>query len=243
MERLREATRRDARLLEGARRRSEEHLAGRTVWCIAALPGGRKDAWTLRACLREGDAEGGTAVHCLEITATEPLAGLGQRLQAMLVGSAGSSRGLSRADAATYAEGCLDGEATIGGSVRADDVVVLHDALAAVTAEAARERGAHVVWRIDARVAPARAPALDAWDFMRPQARGVDGYVGEWILSDFAPKRIGAVVPSTGTVAAHDVGPRHARVGWTTALAELVQADRHETVGGTVHARPAVAVR
>jgi hypothetical protein len=115
--------------------------------------------------------------------------------------------------------------------------------VAAVTAEAARERGAHVFWRIDAATSPVRRSAAAAWDFMRPRSRGVDGYVGAWREPSAGRELIGAALPSTGAVTARDVGSTHVPVGWSGALADLLADDRHETVGGTVHARPTVAVR
>lgn len=238
IEPLRAETSRDARLLELTRRRAEEELAGRTVWCVAALPGGREAAWALRACLRFG-GQSGVAVGCLVMTASEPLTGLGERLQTMLRGEAPGGRRLSREDRALFADARLEGESLIGEAVAPEDVVVLHDALAAVTAEAARERGAHVAWRIDA----AAPVATQAWDFMRANTRGIGGYVGEWLEPSEHRGRIGSALPSTGAVSGWDVWTGQEPVGWSRALAELVHEDRHDTVGGTVHARPTVAIR
>jgi hypothetical protein len=233
-------TSREARRLAWARGRWEEQLAGRTVWCVASLPGGREAAWALRARMRFGSGEGGVAVGCIVIAADELLAALGERLEAMLEGLTGS---LSRDDAADYSFACGDGETLLGAAVGDGDIVVFHDAVAAVTAEAARDRGAYVFWRIDATASPAPPSSLEAWDFMRPLARGVDGYVGEWSEPGAARERIGAAMPSTGAVTARDVGATHVPVGWSGALAELVEDGRLETVGGTLHARPTVAVR
>jgi hypothetical protein len=240
---LRAATSRQARLLERARRHAEDELAGRTVWCVAALPAGREAATTLRACLDFRTGEGDVAAGCLTVTASEAVTVLGARLDDMLHASRGVRQRLSREDDATYADGCLGAEAMMGDTVAAGDVVVLHDALAAVVAEAARDRGAHVIWRIDAAPSSAARAAIEAWDLMRPHERGVDGYVGEWIEPGAAPGRIGAIVPSRDAVAARDVRASEAPVGWSSALADLVHDDRHETVGGTAHARPAVAIR
>jgi hypothetical protein len=44
VEPLRTTTSRGARMLELARRRAEDELAGRTIWCVAALPAGREPA-------------------------------------------------------------------------------------------------------------------------------------------------------------------------------------------------------
>ena len=110
----------------------------------------------------------------------------------------------------------------LGAAVEDGDVVVLHDAVAAVTAEAARDRGAHVFWRIDAATSPAPRSAVAAWEFMRPRSHGVDGYVGAWGAPGAGRERIGAALPSTGAVTARDVGSTHVPAGWSGALADLV---------------------
>jgi hypothetical protein len=243
VEPLRTTTRREARQLEWARSSAQDQLAGRTVWCVSGLPAGRESASALRASLHFVVGESGVAVGCLEIRGSEPLTDLGRRLEAMLHGFAGELRRLSAQDGADYADACRDGEVKIEGAVAADDVVVLHDAVAGVAAQAARERGAHVIWRIDSAPVRARRGATDAWAVMRPHEHGVDGYIGEWLQPGAAPGRIGVAVPSTGVAAAREVGEHHTSIGWSSALADVVGSDRHELVGGTVRARPAVAIR
>ena len=201
------ATSRDARAARaratarGGRARGTDGVVRRQRCRPAATPRGR----CAPACASAGTS--GVAVDCLALTASEPLAELGRRLEAMLHGAAPAGDRLSRADGATWASGRLDGEALIGDAVAPDDVVVLHDALAAVIAEAARERGAHVAWRVDAAalarptgprrapgtscaLAPARSTATSASGSCRRRARG----------------RIGSAMPSTGAVSGWDAG-------------------------------------
>jgi hypothetical protein len=232
---------REARRLAWARGRWDEQLAGRTVWFVASLPDGREAAWQLRGRLGSGSTEGGIAAGCIVIAIDTALGALGSRLDAMLRGLAAARP--TRDDEALYAFACGEGDTLLGAAVGGGDVLVIHDAVAAVTAEAARDRGAHVFWRIDAATSRAHRSAVAAWDFMRPRTRGVDGYVGTWGDPHAGRERIGAVLPSTGAVTARDVGSAHVPAGWSGALADLLVDDRQETVGGTVHARPTVAVR
>src|SRR4051812_21690050 len=81
VEPLRAVSSRDARRLQRTRRQAEDVLAGRTVWCVAALPGGRDAAVALRTRLEIGSDEGTVAVGCLEVSATGPLEALGERLE------------------------------------------------------------------------------------------------------------------------------------------------------------------
>jgi hypothetical protein len=53
---------------------------------------------------------------------------------------------------------------------------------------------------------------------------------------------VAALMPCVGLVAAKRMGAEPA-VGWSSALADVVSDDRHEHVGGMLHARSAVAAR
>jgi hypothetical protein len=60
-------------------------------------------------------------------------------------------------------------------------------------------------------------------------------------------ERSSASMPSAGLVAgietrARPADPSH-DVGWASTLAQLVELDRDETVGGRLHARPTVPAR
>jgi hypothetical protein len=111
--------------------------------------------------------------------------------------------------------------------VRPDDIVVVHDPLTAAGAEAIRERGAHAVWHVLAPREP--APAIDAYVMT-----GRTGDGAQILL---------AVMPRAGIVAAKEIQGGYRDVGWTSLLAHVVRTDRDECVGGTLHARPAVAPR
>jgi hypothetical protein len=232
---------RDARTLDSVRRRAAAELAGRRVWCVSALPDGRSSARTLRERLDGG----GVHADPLEVTPPEDLDRLARGIEAMLRGAAAAAS-LGPAERELYADGVRDGDALIGPDVAAEDVVVLHDALAAALAQAARERGAHVVWRVDVRTAPQEATVTAAWTFLRPFTSAVDAYVTTWLqpLSRLRRvERVAAVMPCAGVVSAKDVGSGSEDLGWSSALADVAHARHQESVGGTLHARPAVAAR
>jgi hypothetical protein len=123
--------------------------------------------------------------------------------------------------------------------VRQEDVVVLHDPPSETFAEAIRERGAHVVWRIGGPGATDRLPIA-----------AVDVYLMSWLEPERGSgvERIAALVPSPGALTASDVAPgpaaeRRHDLGWSSALASAIAADRADTVGGTRRVRPRVAAR
>jgi hypothetical protein len=110
--------------------------------------------------------------------------------------------------------------------VAPDDIVVLDDPR---LAPAIRERGAHAVVRVR-RLPGARTGAVDAY---------VIGWVGPGPLMC----HLAAVMPRSGMVAEKDMGAAGDERAWGSLLADVVDADRNEHVGGRRHVRPAVAVR
>jgi hypothetical protein len=239
---------RDIRTLDAARQRAVDALAGRTVWCATALPQRQASAQRLRASLQWGGG-GGVACGLLEIAGDERLRELAERLQAMLEGA--SRARLGAAEREICAEGLRASEELVG-PVGPDDVVVAHDALTALLAEAVRDRGAHAVWHVGVAASPRRATTESARSFLRRYTFGIDAYVTAWSPPTERPgaavERIAALMPCADTVAAKDIpaavasgGPR--LLAWSSVLAEVVHSDRDETVGGTLHPRPTVPVR
>ena len=139
------STVRRMRAVEAVRWRALDELSGRTVWCASALPGRSASARRLRASLQWGGG-GGLRSGVLEVDADERLRHLAQRLEAMLEGASPSR--LGDAERELCAEG-VRGSEDLVGAVSPDDVVVVHDALTALLAEALRERGAHAVWHVE----------------------------------------------------------------------------------------------
>jgi hypothetical protein len=239
---------REAMAFGAAGERVGEVLAGRTVWCVIALPDARRRAEELREHV-DGAAPGVSA-RALQLRVPEQLAALAERLQQMLAGRPGSSAGFGAAEREACAEGALDGDRLIGEGVEADDVVVVHDALGALAARALRERRAHVVWRVS-RAPGARASGRDALDFLQHFTAGVDAYVLSWwerSQHGDAVERVGAAMPAAGLLATkqfplHFTGQEPRGLAWTMALAEVARSDRCECVGGTLRARPFVAAR
>jgi hypothetical protein len=239
---------RRTRAVEAVRRRALDELSERTVWCASALPGPGSSARRLRASLQWG---GGGGLRCgvLEVAADGRLRDLAERLEAMLDGAAASQ--LGDAERELCAEGVRGSEELVG-DVGPNDVVVAHDALTALLAEAVRERGAHAVWHVSVTPTPSRPTAAAARSFLRRYTSRMDAYVMTWSPYDRRPRavveRIAALMPSTDAVAAKDIPAAYAsaeprQLGWSTVLADVVHGDREETVGGTRHARPRVPAR
>ena len=240
---------RESRAFGAAGQRAGDVLAGRTVWCAAALPGGRAPAQQLRARI-SGAGPGVAAVTLPVHEVADQLRGLAERIDEMMAGAGTEHTGLGAGDEDLYAQAARESEDLVGDGVASKDVVVAHDALSAILAQAVRERGAHAVWRL--RIAPGSpAPARRALEFLGRFAPDIDAYLLSWI--EHGPRgevveRVAAAMPSAGIVAAKEFPTRFAeneprQLAWRMALAELVRTDRGEVVGGTLHAKPTVAAR
>jgi hypothetical protein len=208
---------RKARCLEAASERVGDVLAGRTVWCATALPRAQRSAEGLRA--RIAGTGPGVDATCMILPAEERLQRLAQRLDGMLAGIPASEPGHGAADIDLFAEVVAQDDEPVAEHVQSDDVVVLHDALSAVAAQAVRDRGAHVVWSVSAMTVSS-APARDARQFLARFTRAVDAYVLTWVergAGGGPVERVAAAMP--------------------------VRSDRDEHAGGTLRPRPTVAAR
>jgi trehalose synthase len=237
---------RERRALDAARKRAVEALAGRTVWSAVALPDGRAGARMVRACLRwAGDS--GVSAERLDVAAGDPLEAIARHLEALLTGAAsGGEPGAAGRDA--YDGGLGDGDGLVGRGVRPDDVVVLHDPLTAVLAQAVRDRGAHAVWEVRIVAGPREAGVEDAWSFLRPYTAAVDAYVvtgNEAGSEGVVVRQVAALMPGPGVLSTKlaEGGQGADDLAWGSVLADVVDGDRGETVGGTLRPRPAIARR
>jgi hypothetical protein len=231
----------DERVLAWTRALAVDTLAGRTVWCAAALPAGRASAGRLRALLREE-----VAVRPLAVAPSEPPAALARRLDAMLAGAAPAPP-LGAAAQEAYASEADRAEARIGEAVAPGDVVVLHDALTVALARAVRERGAHAIWHVRAARGAQAPGARAAQAFLDPYTSAVDAFVIAWTEPrerGRGVEHVAALLPAAGHVDVKEAAPaRHSALAWSSVLGDVVEADRDDRVGGTLHVRPTVAPR
>ena len=241
-------THQSAQRVDSARRRAVEQLAGRSVWCIAAAPTETPAADALEHCLR-GIRDQGVAPYRTLLQLREPLIGLMERIDAMLRGVTLLGPALGAGEEDAFRKGRQDGDALIPDEVRAGDVVVLHDPIAAALAPAIRERGGHAIWRTS--IGRWEGNATAAWRFLHRSSPVLDAYVTAWRSGPTGAvgrAGIAAYIAAAGVVSAKEVdadrpGSDYEEIGWTTLLADVVRGDRAERVGGTVHARPSVAAR
>jgi hypothetical protein len=231
---------RDSRVLALARARADEGLAGRSVWYAMALASSAGRARALQGCVPAARRAG-----LLQLAPEEPLRRIARRLDAMLARAGADA--LDRADADELGDAILRGERIAGEEIGSGDVVVLDDPLGLVLAPALRERGAHAVLYVRPGSAHARATVGRAAPVLRPCGAAVDARVMVWReRGRVGAKRIAALITSGDVVAAKEITARGLHpdeICWTTMLAEIVERNHGETVGGRMHVRPTVAPR
>jgi hypothetical protein len=227
---------RASRVRAWAGARATDQLGDRHVWCASASPRGRGEARALQERLRAG---GDLDAASLDVDAGAWLRDLAQQLDALLTEL--RTAPLGAAQRAGCAEAAATGERAIG-DVRAGDLVVVHDAAAALAAQAFRARGAHVAWCIDP------AAGTTAVDALHRYTGDVDAYISSSVRRGPAGRvvrHVSALMPSADLLAAKQVldpDPGD-MLGWRSALADVVTDDRDEHVGGRRHVRPAIAAR
>ena len=237
---------RSARALDRASGRAAEDLGGRTVWCVSAVADGRRAASALYDCLRRTGVDAIVAAS-VDIPTTGPLLQLAERLEAMLTDAETASEPpLGPADDEIVGDAVSGAAEGFVAGMRAGDVVVLHDALAAALAGPIRERGAHAVLRVSTGAARSGAAVVQARRFLARHTAPVDAYVTSGRPSGVKGERLDRIVtlmPCPGAMTEKEVAHELNDLGWIGMLGDVVQTDRNETVGGRRHARPAVPPR
>ncbi len=235
----------DRRVLAWLRSRGDDALAGRIVWCAAALHGGHAAGRRLRELLQDD-----TEIRPLDVEAVGPPAALARQLDAMLAGTP-ALRSLGAAAQDEYLRGAELAEPTLGGRVRPEDVVVLHDSFTVSLAAALRDRGAHAIWHLRRR-SGSQAPCVrEALDFLDRAGTGaVDAVVIDEGVGVEGAARVSALVPAAGLLVIREVSPgrgaaraERLALAWTSLLGDILEEDRADHVGGTIQVRPVVAAR
>jgi hypothetical protein len=137
----------------------------------------------------------------------------------------------------------------VAAAVAADDVVVLHDARSAVIARAVRDRGAHAVWHVHVRGGARPAAVCELLALLRASASSVDAFVVTSTQSlgrGRRVERVAALLPSADLVDVKELADAEragSTLGWSSALADVIEVDHEDHVGGTLHARPTVPSR
>jgi hypothetical protein len=224
------------------RERAVDLLAGRTVWSAGALPRGHELADGLMQRLGWARA-GGVATAPLDVDGSEPLRAAATRLESMLDERATDAPSPGRPERALYAERTAGAGDDIGPSIRPEDVVVLNDPLTVALAQAIREQGGHALWHVRVAAAPRGAQPEEAWTFLHACTSGVSAYVVSWSGGG----RIAAIVPCSGVGFAKEIagagGPASEELAWASLLSDVLDYDRLDCVGGTLHVRPVVPAR
>ena len=160
-----------------AGRQYEEHLAaarglleGRSVWHVNSTSEGGGVAELLRSCLGYLAADG-IDTHWAVMEGDPEFFRITKRLHNRLHGVLGDGGPLGDAERGQYDEVTRSNATDVGRTVRAGDVVVVHDPQPLGLVPILRSLGATVIWTCHIGADTPTPLVHSAWDFLLPDAR------------------------------------------------------------------------
>jgi trehalose synthase len=162
--------------VETAMRRAREVFAGRVVWHVnsTARGGGVVELLTSLLAYARG---AGVDNRWVVINAGPEFFRITKRIHNNLHGSPGDGGPLGSEEREIYEATSAENATSLAKTLRADDVVFLHDPQTAGMARMLRATGARIVWRCHVGLDLPNDDARRAWDFLRPFTEDADAYV------------------------------------------------------------------
>jgi trehalose synthase len=161
---------------EGAIQCGRELFRGRTVWNVNSTAAGGGVAEMLRSLMAYARGAGIDA-RWVVVPGTPAFFQVTKRLHNLMHGEPGDGGGLDEAARAVYLEVTQRNAEGLAASVRADDVVILHDPQTAGMVHALKRRGALVIWRSHIGTEQPNERVEAAWHFLLPHAQAADARV------------------------------------------------------------------
>ncbi len=188
-----DAGRRYERRLDDARR----ILNGRSVWHVNSTSEGGGVAELLRSCLGYLSADG-IDTHWAVIEGDPEFFTITKRIHNRLHGVLGDGGPLGDAERSHYEAVTRSNATDIGRSVRAGDVVVVHDPQPLGLVPILRALGATVIWTCHIGADTPTPLVHSAWDFLWPEARAAQAVTfsrSAYAWTGLEPERIHVLPP------------------------------------------------
>jgi len=188
---------RAARLAELAAR-AKALLNGRTIWNVNTTASGGGVAEMLQSLL--GYTRGAQVdTRWVVVAGTPDFFRITKRLHNRLHGVPGDGGPMGDAERLMYEHVLAENLLHLRATVRAGDIVLLHDPQTAGLAQGLCDMGAHPVWRCHVGRDDANEHTEEAWAFLRPYVASSEAavfsrrvYAPEWV----APNRVWVIPPS-----------------------------------------------
>jgi len=208
--------------------RGRELLESRTFWNVNSTAYGGGVAEMLRSLI--GYARGGGVdARWVAITGDSEFFRITKRLHNRLHGHDGDGGPLGEAERAAYEHTCAANAELMVQSVRAADVVLLHDPQTAGMIPRLLEAGVPVIWRAHIGIDPPNDLAREAWRFLIRYVEPADGYVFShpgYFWDGLDPAKLTVIAPSIDAFS-----PKNHAMAFTSVIAVLraagLAADRH----------------
>jgi trehalose synthase len=207
--------------------RGRELLASRTFWNVNSTAQGGGVAEMLRSLIGYTRGGGGEA-RWVVIEGNPEFFRITKRLHNWLHGH-DDGGSLSESEREVY-EHCTAANAELlARSVRATDIVLLHDPQTAGMVPRMLETGAAVIWRSHVGTDSPNDLAHEAWSFLRPYVEQADAYVfsqSAYLWEGLDPGKLTVIAPSIDVFS-----PKNHAMAFTTVTAVLraagLAADRY----------------
>jgi trehalose synthase len=189
---------RDYADLLALRRRAEEMLRGRAVWCVNSTARGGGVAEML-ASLLAFTRGAGVDTRWVVVAGDADFFRVTKRLHNRLHGSPGDGGNLGPWELDAYDRVLERAAMALAARVHPGDVVLLHDPQTAGLAAPIKALGAHVVWRAHIGVDAPNDLAREAWDFLRPMLEPADAFVfsrQRYVWTGLEDRRLAIIPPS-----------------------------------------------
>src|SRR5438309_6267164 len=162
--------------LERAMKELASRLRGRTVWNInsTARGGGVAELLSSRIAYERGAGIDG---HLLTIEGSPAYFNVTKKIHTHLHGVAADGNQISKLERSEYERTMARNATALVDTVKAKDVVILHDPQSAGLVSALRSHGSHVIWRSHVGLDQPNDIVRAAWDMLRPYLDEAEAYV------------------------------------------------------------------
>ena len=155
---------------------AEKLLEGRTLWCINSTAKGGGVAEMLESLLAYTSGAGIDS-RWLVISGEPDFFRITKRIHNRLHGAEGDGGPLGDEEHATYEAALEPNKPALADTVKAGDVVLVHDPQPAGLVETLKELGLVVIWRLHVGADEVDDQVRGAWDFLRPYVAPADAWV------------------------------------------------------------------
>src|SRR5438105_7068910 len=214
--------------LERAMRELASRLRGRTVWNVNSTARGGGVA-ELLSSLIPYERGAGIDEHWLTIEGSPAYFNVTKKIHTLLHGVAADGNQISKPERSEYERTMARNATALVDTVKAKDVVILHDPQSAGLVSALRSHGSHVIWRSHVGLDQPNDIVRAAWDMLRPYLDEAEAYVfsrRNYVWEGLDDARVHIIPPSIDAFTAKNRDLTNDDVAHTLSAARVIEDGR-----------------